>query len=956
MIRRVDIGEFNTIKNDNDFICNRYNEYKGFNAEKYNVSEQKDDYNEFIEVEEINTQQSKPQENKKVVLERDKLKDISNSGNVNQINAVANTSVTASTTLSASTSIAASTFATAAVGVISFLVITNIDTVDYSKYFEFDSGSDYTVLTVDYQALEQPPNDSRYTILVDVDEGMVEIELNDTQDEYFIGNLQINTKYNYCLVLNEYLEGNLNQKVLYESSFTTTNDSSVKVIYDTNNNFIRYDYDTLGAYLNHSLYLSDPNHSLIEPTLFITSSPIEDVYDITKIIYDNNELDNNFFTGCDIKINHSKIYLNVVGFIDDNLELVYSREIDSNLPNDFRIMEFNNNMFNIDYYENSITITNEVDYLDDTKTIYYYVTQYDEYGNTISRNDQLLNITQDNMKIEIIEETEYYLKQFQYGLYTIIDNQVISIYDSEKIDYTFNHDYKAYYQVQNLNNADIVYHEDHLTVIVDSLFTSNYDGIYTYKLNLYNGNHTLIGEYYGTAVASFEIYDFSNTQFYLEYVEIGVFKGQEIEYQRFTTEKVELCLPSISLNEEVKFIDDHFNIDYTLNMNYDYSKASMVLQIEDGNEIYTKTIDNLYQNDTIYLDCFDKEIKNAKVTATLTFKDNQLNQVDNTITSLPYYYSFQYVFNVEKVVADMYVNYEGSSTVPITIDFSYSMPSSYMINVTDNNGIIDDTFVLKKQYYCNKLSKADASVLTITVFDQDGLQWKDSFTYDISFDSANVIYKENYPSYYAINPYDSLVTYNEDGTINIYRKIRFSSTNENIYCNAFIYNSYTEDPITGQKIYEGAYDVISNSDYAIIENIPDQMYILDYQLIIKNNGVDYIMYIETPSGTINTNENIANAYLIKEAASTIVSINCTIYGKIENKISCINNTYEYSTYQGEFETQHSIVFDEVLDIQNVGIYFSIYYQNYDEYGSEIAIKGNLYKEYILEVQETTIQE
>ena len=150
--------------------------------------------------------------------------------------------------------------------------------------------------------------------------------------------------------------------------------------------------------------------------------------------------------------------------------------------------------------------------------------------------------------------------------------------------------------------------------------------------------------------------------------------------------------------------------------------------------------------------------------------------------------------------------------------------------------------------------------------------------------------------------------------------------------------------------------MISNSDYAIIENIPDQMYILDYQLIIKNNGVDYIMYIETPSGTINTNENIANAYLIKEAASTIVSINCTIYGKIENKILFINNTYEYSTYQGEFETQHSIVFDEVLDIQNVGIYFSIYYQNYDEYGSEIAIKGNLYKEYILEVQETTIQE
>ena len=51
-----------------------------------------------------------------------------------------------------------------------------------------------------------------------------------------------------------------------------------------------------------------------------------------------------------------------------------------------------------------------------------------------------------------------------------------------------------------------------------------------------------------------------------------------------------------------------------------------------------------------------------------------------------------------------------------------------------------------------------------------------------------------------VNPEDSTVTYNDDGTINIYRNINFATNSSNIYYDAFIYSEENIDSVTGKSL------------------------------------------------------------------------------------------------------------------------------------------------------------
>lgn len=67
-----------------------------------------------------------------------------------------------------------------------------------------------------------------------------------------------------------------------------------------------------------------------------------------------------------------------------------------------------------------------------------------------------------------------------------------------------------------------------------------------------------------------------------------------------------------------------------------------------------------------------------------------------------------------------------------------------------------------------------------------------SYDYTVSKTSAEANYTA--PSMMnSTNPGDALVTHNGDGTINIYRKIDFQCSNENVYYNAYVYTMVGSD-------------------------------------------------------------------------------------------------------------------------------------------------------------------
>ena len=125
-------------------------------------------------------------------------------------------------------------------------------------------------------------------------------------------------------------------------------------------------------------------------------------------------------------------------------------------------------------------------------------------------------------------------------------------------------------------------------------------------------------------------------------------------------------------------------------------------------------------------------------------------------------------------------------------------------------------------------------VITYTLYftneNGDKLSNEVSFTVDTSIPIPEAEY-----NFYFYNTGDIGVTYNEDGTVNIYIPTGFSSENEDVY----------------YQILLGSMRYSSREPLAKFEHIPNTNYPLRYDICIDIDGVEYSFLSQTPSGTVN---------------------------------------------------------------------------------------------------------
>jgi hypothetical protein len=122
--------------------------------------------------------------------------------------------------------------------------------------------------------------------------------------------------------------------------------------------------------------------------------------------------------------------------------------------------------------------------------------------------------------------------------------------------------------------------------------------------------------------------------------------------------------------------------------------------------------------------------------------------------------------------------------------------------------------------YSIHLSNAGGDVLSNVV----------TLTADTTVTKPTVDFGMNYK-----NPGDVCITYNDDGSINLYIQTDFEAQSEDLY----------------YQITVGGVRYTSREPLARIEHIPDQSYSLTYDVCIDVNGVPYSIYRVTPSGMLN---------------------------------------------------------------------------------------------------------
>lgn len=389
----------------------------------------------------------------------------------------------------------------------------------------------------------------------------------------------------------------------------------------------------------------------------------------------------------------------------------------------------------------------------------------------------------------------------------------------------------------------------------------------------------------------------------------------------------------------------NFTLSYSFDTVYEFSSFCLYLTLDNGAGKKKKTIQNLEKAGTIVLDEYEGEIGNLVLSGELEFQDNSLDSYAHKVPIIESTYNLQYHLNVTSLRADL--TEAGTDYIPLSFEFDYLLPNDYSIAIYNQDRTIDEKIALTDSYYLKKIASADGDILSLAILSPDGNEWEKVSDYTIlGVSEIRSTYVEPTISNY-VNPNDFVVTYNDDDTINVYRKVGFSSSNPNIYLDTMLYEGITEDTTTGEKKYFNAIHSKTTGTYSIMEDLPALDYRPIYFINYEKDGITYQMSKEVPSGSLRLKENepvrYEASYDETSNSTKIIVYNHSNYF-IKNELLIDGIYYYFNEYAEHAGSYMSLVPGNVLGKQ-MTLSMTLYDGNYASYSTECEMKGNRYKTY-----------
>lgn len=156
---------------------------------------------------------------------------------------------------------------------------------------------------------------------------------------------------------------------------------------------------------------------------------------------------------------------------------------------------------------------------------------------------------------------------------------------------------------------------------------------------------------------------------------------------------------------------------------------------------------------------------------------------------------------------------------------------AYYLHISSDNGA-----VASGDYgFYDNITVPSGETVALTLYLTDGEGTKLSNEVTVSVNASSEGYQPSYTILNHPNPSEVGITYNDDGTINVYIYTGFSPLDEECY----------------SLITLGAYSVRSREGLTVFEGLPNETYPLNYKVCYERGGVQYIVESVTPSGTVN---------------------------------------------------------------------------------------------------------
>ena len=547
----------------------------------------------------------------------------------------------------------------------------------------------------------------------------------------------------------------------------------------------------------------------------------------------------------------------------------------------------------------------------------------------------------------------YGIESYSYTILALNEKEEENVvYSSSLTHFTFDQSYQGTYQKLKPTETKITFTDnDFYQVEIDTGFRSPYPDIFQYEVSAITKEGNILDKYTGAdSIVTLQVPYGENL--YLMYKDVSYFADEEIVSQQYMASGYSVVtLPNLNFDSEFEFNGQNFILSYNFDTIYDFSSFTLYLYLDNGKGIKTKIIQNLEKFGTILLDEYDGEIGNLSLSGELEFQDNLLDSYKHKIPINDNYYDMTYKLEVTSIRADL----TGPKTdnIPLSFEFDYLLPNDYSITIYNQDRTIDEKFALRDSYYLNKITSGDGGIITVAILAPDGSEFKKVSDYTIhNVDEIKNTYTEPTISS-CVNPGDSVVTYNEDNTVNIYRNVGFLSSDPNIYLDTLLYETVYENPSTGEIRYLNAKHSRTVGKYSIMENLTALDYRFYYITNYDKDGVTYQMHKEEPppSGNLNLIDRQPIRYEANYDATndfTKLIIYNDLYYYIKNQI-IIDNIYYYFTEYIENANSYQALIPGNVSGKQMNLSMTLYDKYYDSYSIDCEMKGNRYKTYTFDI-------
>lgn len=863
-----------------------------------------------------------------------------------------------STASAASSNAAATVGATSATAVVVAVVLLAVSLFPFiGKLISLLFGADYVAITLNVDSVIAGDNAfegisaSEFRLELVSDGQTKSITAQSGEQTYLFGGLVPNTNYTYNLVCDN-PKFALNP-VCYTDTVTTSSTGKPTAICDTTKTFVTLDSQTKTATLNFAAYVSDYFKEYDNYVLYVA-----DVNLPKEFLFVSSDLDDNGYFNvftenlvcqtAQVTIVGNKTSEPVLGDFADE-DILLSHQIATNIPEDWfeepiikPPLTLDESSIKYDSTRESIAISGNLLTLNQTPTYTATVTQTDASGIVLDYDSHAeLFIDAEKMMFFVSVPAQYGTKLVSFELIATDEAGSTTVFTSAAAAYDADQSFDASLNKVEPNATTLTYAHDGITVSVNTAFASENQNSF-YKLTLTDGNGNKLDEYGGTkpdikfVIAAENLPEKIN----FVYAEYATFAGTEVKYAEYICTAVDVDIPTATIDSECDFDTDYFTIDYTVSTDYDISEAQLILDIVYDGGTAQKITNVTGARGTIALDALIGEHENVRITPTLRFFDNQTDKAAHDLQFAEQTYRMTFDFAVTNVIADVS---ESTGTIPVKISFQVGrVPSTYRICVSVNqaNTYLQTT---DAEYKFDSLPIDADGTIKIYLVDADNNDAGHLSEYTISKTQANDALTEE-PLFAQPNPGDAAVTYNDDGTINIYRNVWLEATvvtNPNILVNARLFG-YSPDGSGNEQQFDCFAD--GDGEYAIAEDLPKLNYYQKFYYAVKHDGVTYtVKQYAYPSGSI-TPEPTVTASATETDDSTIVALNFTNTIAVLNKITINGVDYKFDTE--DYGSSVTITLPKGTDVSQITVYVAnfYYFQNLINFtNAGLQTKGNDYE-------------